>query len=584
MLLDAGRHREDVGVEDDVLGGEVRVPEEKLVRALADRDAPFEGICLAILVECHDDHRRPVVAGAAGLIEELLRAVLEADRVDDPLALHTLEPCLDHLPARRVDHHRHPRDVRLGPDQVQEADHARLGVEQALVHVHVDRLGAVLHLAARDCERRLEVALPDEAREAGRTGDVGALADVHEQRFRGDVEGLEAGEPGDAGPLWHDPGGGSRDRPGERPDMVGRGAAAPAHDVHEPPARPVADLAGELGRGEVVAAELVREPGVRVRAHRDPGDPGELLDPRTELDRPQSAVEPDRERPRMPDRVPECLHRLPGQGAAGGVGDGPRDDDREAPSQLFEDRFKGEDCGLRVQGVEHRLDEEQVDAAGGECAGRLFIGGAELVEARVAGARVLHPGGDGRGAVRGPEHAGREAGPVRVDQAAARACAMRAPALVDLGCEVGGVVVSLCDRGGGERVGENDVGPRLEIGVVDLRHHVGAGQAQEIVVAAKGSGAVPEALAAVVRLVEAALLEHGPGGAVEQDDALADKRLQKTVHVALTWLAVGDAAARHRVRAGAERNGAIISYGEIRRPVVSETRVKHANQPVTDGE
>ena len=174
-------NREDVGVEDDVLGRKVRLPEEKVVRALADRDAPLEGICLATLVERHDDHRRSVAAGEAGLFEELRRAVLEADRVDDPLALHALEPGLDHLPARRVDHHRHPRDVRLGPDQVEEADHARLGVEQALVHVHVDHLGAVVHLAPCDHERRLEVALPDEARKAGRASDVGSLADVHEQ-------------------------------------------------------------------------------------------------------------------------------------------------------------------------------------------------------------------------------------------------------------------------------------------------------------------------------------------------------------------------------------------------------------------
>ena len=130
VLLDARRHREDVGVEDDVLGREARFPDEELVRALADRDAPLEGVRLALLVEGHDHHRRPVAAGEAGLLEELRGAVLEADGVDDALALHALEARLDDFPARRVDHHRHPRDVRLRGDEVEEADHARLGVEE----------------------------------------------------------------------------------------------------------------------------------------------------------------------------------------------------------------------------------------------------------------------------------------------------------------------------------------------------------------------------------------------------------------------------------------------------------------------
>ena len=577
MLLDAGRDREDVGVEDDVLGRQVRLPDEKLVRALADRAAPLEGVRLAVLVERHDDHRRPVAAGAAGLIEELLRAVLEADRVDDPLALHALEPGLDYLPARRVDHHRHPRDVRLGPDQVEETDHACLGVEQALVHVHVDRLGAVLHLAPCDGERRLEVALPDEAREARRAGDVGALADVHEQRFRSDVEGLEAGKPGDAGAVRRHSGGDPRDRLRKGPDVVRSGAAAPPHDVDEPPPRPVADLPGELGRGEVVAAELVRKPGVRVRAHRDHGNSGELLDPRAQLDRPERAVEPDRERPRVLDRVPERFDRLPRQGAAGSVGDGARDDDREAPAQLFEHRFESVDRGLRVQSVEHRLDEEEVHATRNERVRCLFVGSPQLVEARVAGAGILHLGGDGCGAVGGSEHPGREAGAVRGGPCRRSRARDPGAGFVDLGRKVAGGVVSLRDRGGGERVGEHDVRPGLEVGVVDLRHHVGAGQTQQIVIAAKGTGAVAEALAAVVRLVESAILEHGPGGAVEQDDALAKKRLQETVHVALAWLEVGEAG---RTAPGAGRTGhniMIISYGEIRRPAVSEMRAKRAN-------
>ena len=59
---------------------------------------------------------------------------------------------------------------------------ARDGVEQALVHVHVDHLGAGLHLLAGDVERGRVVAGGHQLPELGRAGDVGAFANVDEER------------------------------------------------------------------------------------------------------------------------------------------------------------------------------------------------------------------------------------------------------------------------------------------------------------------------------------------------------------------------------------------------------------------
>ena len=152
MLVDPGRDREDVGIEDDVLGREA-VGDEQFVGALADLDLALLGVGLAGLVERHDDDRGAVIADLAGVGEELLLAFLHADRIDDRLARDAFEPGLDHAPFRAVDHERHAGDVGLGGDQLQEGDHRRLGVEQALVHVDVDDLRAVLDLLARDLDR-----------------------------------------------------------------------------------------------------------------------------------------------------------------------------------------------------------------------------------------------------------------------------------------------------------------------------------------------------------------------------------------------------------------------------------------------
>ena len=62
VLLDAGRDREHVRVEDDVLGREAGLLDQQPVGALADRDLALDRVGLALLVEGHHDRRRAVAA------------------------------------------------------------------------------------------------------------------------------------------------------------------------------------------------------------------------------------------------------------------------------------------------------------------------------------------------------------------------------------------------------------------------------------------------------------------------------------------------------------------------------------------
>ena len=153
---------------------------EQLVAALADLDLAGERIRLALLVEGHDHHGRAVGLHLARMREERLLAFLERDGIHHALALDALEARFDDGPLRGVDHHRHARDVGLGGDEIEEAHHGGFRIEHALVHVHVDDLRAVLHLLARDRQRRRIVVGLDELAELGRARDVGAFAHVHE--------------------------------------------------------------------------------------------------------------------------------------------------------------------------------------------------------------------------------------------------------------------------------------------------------------------------------------------------------------------------------------------------------------------
>lgn len=192
VLLDAGGDGEDVRVEDDVFRREAHIIDQDVVAALADFLLARGSVGLADFVEGHHHHGSAIALAQAGVVLELLDAFLHGNGVDDALALDALEARFDHFPLGRVDHDRHARDVRLAGDQVEEADHGGLGVEHPFVHVDVDHLGAGLDLLQGDFQGFGVVLFTDQPGELGGAGDVGALADVDEQRLAVDGERLQA--------------------------------------------------------------------------------------------------------------------------------------------------------------------------------------------------------------------------------------------------------------------------------------------------------------------------------------------------------------------------------------------------------
>ena len=61
VFLDTGGDREDVGVDDDVLGREPDLVDQEVIGAASDVDLALDGVGLADLVEGHHDHGGAVV-------------------------------------------------------------------------------------------------------------------------------------------------------------------------------------------------------------------------------------------------------------------------------------------------------------------------------------------------------------------------------------------------------------------------------------------------------------------------------------------------------------------------------------------
>ena len=95
VLLDPGRDREHVRVEDDVLRREPRFGREQVVSAAEDLDLSLDRLRLPLLVEGHDDDRGAEATDRPRLLEERLLAFLQRDRVHDALALKALETRLE---------------------------------------------------------------------------------------------------------------------------------------------------------------------------------------------------------------------------------------------------------------------------------------------------------------------------------------------------------------------------------------------------------------------------------------------------------------------------------------------------------
>src|SRR5207245_1556877 len=98
---------------------------------------------------------------------------------------------------------------------------------------------------------------------ARRAGDVRALADHHEAGVGADHERLEAAERRLPPPQRHPSRGQAPGRVRDGPRMFGRGPAAAADDVDEAGAGELFEQATRVARLLVVAAEGVRETGIR---------------------------------------------------------------------------------------------------------------------------------------------------------------------------------------------------------------------------------------------------------------------------------------------------------------------------------
>ncbi len=329
-----------------------------------------------------------------------------------------------------------------------------------------------------------------------------------------------------SGALGGHPRGDALDERGHRGDVLGRGAAAAAEQVDQAALGEFPNDRGGLVGRLVVLAERVRQAGIRIAGDEAVGHPRDLGQVGPHFVGAKRAIEPDQQRLRVAYRIPERFGDLTRQGASGRVGDGPGNRDRPAAAALLEERLQGEDRGLRVEGVEDRLDQQQVGAAVDQPVRLLEIGVDELLIRDVARARIVDVGRDRSRPVSGAEGAGDEArlGGICRRHRVARGPGQPRGLVVELVRELLHAVVGERDLLRVEGIGLDEVGSGLEIRPVDGADRIRLGQAEQVVIALEIAVPVGEPLTAVFGLAEAVPLDHRAHRAVEHENARRQSR------------------------------------------------------------
>ena len=98
VFCNASGDGKNIRIENDVFRRKSDFFRQQLVGIRANLEFPVCGIGLAFLIKSHDHDRRAIAQHFARLLKERLLAFLQADRIDDTLALHAFQARLDHRP------------------------------------------------------------------------------------------------------------------------------------------------------------------------------------------------------------------------------------------------------------------------------------------------------------------------------------------------------------------------------------------------------------------------------------------------------------------------------------------------------
>ena len=178
MLLNPCRHSENIGIEYDVFRREIHFIDEQIIGPLTDAEFIIRCLGLAFFVKGHDDGSGAQISDDTRMGQKLSFALFHRDRIDNGFALYAFQPRFENLPFGAINHDRHPGNIRLARHELQEARHGRDAVNQSVIHIDVNNLGAAFNLLPRNRKRFFVIIIDDQFFKPRRACDIGAFTDI----------------------------------------------------------------------------------------------------------------------------------------------------------------------------------------------------------------------------------------------------------------------------------------------------------------------------------------------------------------------------------------------------------------------
>ncbi len=437
-----------------------------------------------------------ILAGRPGL------AVLQVDGVDDRSAANALQRRLDHRRLRGVDHQRHRT---LGGQSSDEVVHVRHPVAPHVVHADVQDVRPFLRLVPGHRHHAVRVASQQAVAELLRPVGIRALAHDQEALLLTEWHAhVQAGGRGNV--LRH-----SGERGALADDIhhtlqVGRRRAAAAPDdvyamlFHEVPV-----VLGQLVRSQKVprpTALQVWQAGVRKAREGLPAGAAEEMHVLHHLLGPGGAVQSDHVQVVGVQGGQRRGDLRPQEHGPGGLH---RDlhHEREPPTRRGHGVAAPDDGCLGLEKILTGLDQEDIGAAVHQPPRLLGAHGHQIVKADLSQGWQTRSGADG-------SHD--EAGMVRRGESRRHLVGQASRRVIDLVRLLRQAVLTQDEPAGSEGVGLDGVAAHLQEAGVDLSDDLRARQDQELVAAL---------LPFKIVRGEVAILNGGPHGTIEDQDALA---------------------------------------------------------------
>ena len=409
-------------------------------------------------------------------------------------------------------------------------NHRRFTVEHPLVHVDVHDLRTVLDLLPRNLHASLVITLENGLGEFRAASDVGAFANIHKIGGRKNLEHLETGI------TWTVFNRGAHSRfditqcIGKCLDVRGCRAAATTDNVQKSSFGVILEHPShECGR-LVVLAHLVRQASIRVQRHERTRDFRERRDVFAHHFRPECTVQPNRQKVCVRQRRVKRLDRLARKRASTLIGDRARKHDRHSSSRSLERILDSGKCGLGVQGVKDRFDQQHIHATLEQGQRLFFVREREFVKGYGPKRWVFHLRTHARRAVCWPERPRHETRFVRLKLREFVRCPSSNPRTLEVEFvdPILHLVIGLSNPRAAERVRTDDVRARRQKRAVNLEDDLWARDRKQVVVALQW--ARQEFWDAEIFFLEFVLLDHGSHRAIQDQDALEKKLFESWFH------------------------------------------------------